>query len=116
MAKNSRSSEEGGAEEMLAQGIFRDFKPEAVFGLHVFSTLSAGQIGVLVYALAAATIFAASESRQWGVTLLTLIGVGCDLIMGGLLLFVFRGLSSGVGVLLLITVAMGRSAGVDRPA
>lgn len=37
--------EEGGAEEMLAQGIFRDFKPEAVFGLHVFSTLNAGQIG-----------------------------------------------------------------------
>ena len=38
--------EEGGAEEMLAQGIFRDFKPEAVFGLHVFSTLNANQIGV----------------------------------------------------------------------
>jgi amidohydrolase len=38
--------EAGGAEEMLAQGIFRDFKPEAVFGLHVFSTLNAGQIGV----------------------------------------------------------------------
>ncbi len=37
--------ENGGAEEMLAQGIFRDFKPEAVFGLHVFSTLNAGQIG-----------------------------------------------------------------------
>jgi len=37
--------EEGGAEEMLKQGIFRDFKPEAVFGLHVFSTLNAGQIG-----------------------------------------------------------------------
>ena len=38
--------EEGGAEEMLAQGVFRDFQPEAVFGLHVFSTLNAGQIGV----------------------------------------------------------------------
>ncbi len=37
--------EEGGAEEMLKQGIFRDFRPEAVFGLHVFSTLNAGQIG-----------------------------------------------------------------------
>jgi amidohydrolase len=37
--------EDGGAEEMLKQGIFRDFKPEAVFGLHVFSTLNAGQIG-----------------------------------------------------------------------
>jgi len=38
--------EKGGAEEMLAQGIFEDFRPEAVFGLHVFSTLQAGQIGV----------------------------------------------------------------------
>ncbi len=38
--------EEGGAEEMLAQGIFEDFKPDAVFGLHVFSTLNANQIGV----------------------------------------------------------------------
>jgi amidohydrolase len=37
--------EDGGAEEMLKQGIFRDFKPEAVFGLHVFSTLNAGQVG-----------------------------------------------------------------------
>ena len=37
--------EEGGAEEMLAQGIFERFKPEAVFGLHVFSTLNAGQVG-----------------------------------------------------------------------
>lgn len=38
--------EEGGAEEMLAQGVFRDFKPDAIFGLHVFSTIQAGQIGV----------------------------------------------------------------------
>lgn len=38
--------EEGGADEMLRQGIFRDFKPQAVFGLHVFSTINAGQIGV----------------------------------------------------------------------
>ena len=37
--------EEGGAEEMLAQGIFQRFKPTAVFGLHVFSTLNAGQLG-----------------------------------------------------------------------
>jgi amidohydrolase len=37
--------EEGGAEEMLAQGVFRDFRPDAVFGLHVFSTLNAGQLG-----------------------------------------------------------------------
>ena len=38
--------EKGGAKEMLEQGIFRDFKPEAVFGLHAFSTINAGQIGV----------------------------------------------------------------------
>ena len=37
--------EAGGAEEMLRQGIFQRFKPEAVFGLHVFSTLNAGQLG-----------------------------------------------------------------------
>jgi amidohydrolase len=37
--------ERGGASEMLAQGLFRDFKPEAIFGLHVFSTLNAGQVG-----------------------------------------------------------------------
>lgn len=38
--------EEGGASMMLAEGVFRDFKPDAVFGLHVFSTLQAGQLGV----------------------------------------------------------------------
>jgi amidohydrolase len=38
--------ETGGAKQMLAEGIFRDFKPDAVFGLHVWSTLNAGQIGV----------------------------------------------------------------------
>ena len=38
--------EDGGAQMMLAEGIFDDFKPEAVFGLHVFSTVQAGQIGV----------------------------------------------------------------------
>lgn len=38
--------EEGGASLMLKEGLFKDFKPDAVFGLHVFSTLPAGQIGV----------------------------------------------------------------------
>lgn len=38
--------ERGGAPLMLEQGVFEDFKPDAVFGLHVFSTLNAGQIGV----------------------------------------------------------------------
>ncbi len=37
--------ETGGASQMLAEGIFKSFKPEAVFGLHVFSTLNAGQVG-----------------------------------------------------------------------
>lgn len=40
------ADEEGGASMMLAQGLFKDFKPEAVFGLHVFSTVPAGQIAV----------------------------------------------------------------------
>ena len=37
--------ETGGAEQMLAEGVFKRFKPDAVFGLHVWSTLNAGQIG-----------------------------------------------------------------------
>ena len=37
--------ETGGAEQMLAEGVFKRFKPEAVFGLHVWSALNAGQIG-----------------------------------------------------------------------
>lgn len=40
------AGEEGGASLMLAQGLFKDFKPEAVFGLHVFSSIPVGQIGV----------------------------------------------------------------------
>jgi amidohydrolase len=40
------TGEEGGAALMLKQGLFDDFKPDAVFGLHVFSTLQAGQLGV----------------------------------------------------------------------
>ncbi|MFT4257400.1 MAG: amidohydrolase [Pseudoxanthomonas sp.] len=53
------AGEKGGAEEMLAQGIFRDFKPEAVFGLHVFSTLNAGQIG-----LRSGPVMAAADSFE----------------------------------------------------
>ena len=37
--------ETGGARQMLAEGLFADFKPEAVFGLHVHSTVSVGQVG-----------------------------------------------------------------------
>lgn len=38
--------EEGGAKLMLKEGLFRDRKPDAVLGLHVFYTLHAGQIGL----------------------------------------------------------------------
>ena len=38
--------EKGGASLMLAEGVFRDFRPEAAFGLHVFSTLPVGTVGV----------------------------------------------------------------------
>ncbi len=66
--------EDGGASMMLAEGIFRDFKPDAVFGLHVFSTLQAGQIGVRGGPLMAASDSFAIDvvgrqthgSRPWG--------------------------------------------------
>ncbi|MBA3486519.1 MAG: amidohydrolase [Lysobacter sp.] len=38
--------EEGGASLMIAEGLFADFKPDAMFGLHVFSSVQAGQIAV----------------------------------------------------------------------
>jgi len=38
--------EDGGAQMMLDEGIFDGFQPQAVFGLHVFSTVQAGQIAV----------------------------------------------------------------------
>ena len=38
--------EDGGATLMLKEGIFRDFKPDAVFGMHVVSWLNVGTIGV----------------------------------------------------------------------
>ncbi|MFC3194123.1 amidohydrolase [Marinicella sediminis] len=37
--------EEGGAELMLAEGLFKDMKPEAAFGLHVTSSMPSGVIG-----------------------------------------------------------------------
>lgn len=39
-------NEEGGASLMLKEGLFKDFKPDAIFGLHVFSSVQAGQIAV----------------------------------------------------------------------
>jgi amidohydrolase len=38
--------EEGGAELMLKQGLFEKRKPDAIFGLHLFTTLTTGTIGV----------------------------------------------------------------------
>jgi len=38
--------EDGGASMMLKEGVFEDFKPDAAFGLHVFSDFNVGTIGV----------------------------------------------------------------------
>ena len=37
--------EEGGASVMLREGVFRDYKPEAMFGWHAWSSQNTGQIG-----------------------------------------------------------------------
>lgn len=37
--------EEGGAELMLKEGIFKKYKPDVAFGLHTISALNTGQIG-----------------------------------------------------------------------
>ncbi|MHB8912174.1 MAG: amidohydrolase [Lysobacter sp.] len=66
--------EQGGASLMLKQGLFKDFRPEAVFGMHVLSTLRAGRIGVRQGPLMAAsdrfTITVKGRqthgSRPWG--------------------------------------------------
>ena len=38
--------EEGGAPLMVKEGVFKDFKPDAVFGMHVVSTIAVGTVGV----------------------------------------------------------------------
>lgn len=38
--------EQGGASLMLKEGVFKDFKPDAMFGMHVVSTLNVGTVGV----------------------------------------------------------------------
>ncbi|MGO4504940.1 MULTISPECIES: amidohydrolase [unclassified Dyella] len=38
--------EQGGASLMLRDGVFRDFKPDAMFGMHVVSSLNVGTVGV----------------------------------------------------------------------
>jgi amidohydrolase len=40
------AGEEGGAPLMVKDGVFRDFKPDAVLGMHVVSALSVGTVGV----------------------------------------------------------------------
>jgi amidohydrolase len=47
--------EEGGAPLMLKEGVFRDYKPEAVFGMHLWAGLNAGQIGYRFGSLMAAS-------------------------------------------------------------
>jgi amidohydrolase len=38
--------EKGGAEEMLAQGVFQDFRPDAAFGLHAGAGYHVGKVAV----------------------------------------------------------------------
>ncbi|WP_201313032.1 amidohydrolase [Dyella sp. EPa41] len=38
--------EQGGASLMLKEGVFRDFKPDAMFGMHVVSALNVGTVAV----------------------------------------------------------------------
>ncbi len=66
--------EEGGASLMLRQGLFEAFRPEAMFGLHVFSSIPAGQVAVRGGPLMAASDRFAMKvvgrqthgSRPWG--------------------------------------------------
>ena len=66
--------EKGGASLMLKEGLFADFKPEAMFGLHVMSTLPAGTLGYRKGPLMAASDFFSVQvtgrqthgSRPWG--------------------------------------------------
>lgn len=40
------AGETGGAQQMLAEGLFTWFKPDAMFGLHTDTTLHAGEVGL----------------------------------------------------------------------
>jgi amidohydrolase len=44
--EGSPEGEEGGAELMLKEGLFASVKPQAVFGLHMWSLMNVGQIGL----------------------------------------------------------------------
>lgn len=39
------TGEQGGAEMMLAEGIFKDYKPEVAFGIHITSSIPSGVLG-----------------------------------------------------------------------
>jgi len=41
------SGEQGGAPLMVREGVFKDFKPDAIFGMHVRSALPVGTVAVL---------------------------------------------------------------------
>ena len=41
------AGEEGGAPLMVRDGVFKDFKPDAIFGMHVRSALAVGTVGVI---------------------------------------------------------------------
>jgi amidohydrolase len=55
--------EDGGAEMMLKEGVFKEFKPTAVFGLHTSPDLPVGQVGY-----APGPFFAASDGLYIKVT------------------------------------------------
>lgn len=44
--EGSPPGEEGGAPLMVKEGVFQDFKPDAILGMHVVSILNAGQVGI----------------------------------------------------------------------
>lgn len=46
--------EEGGAPLMLAEGVFHDVKPAAIFGFHLWAPVTAGQVGYRVGSIMAA--------------------------------------------------------------
>ncbi|MCM2310009.1 MAG: amidohydrolase [Steroidobacteraceae bacterium] len=46
--------EQGGAPLMLKEGVFGDLQPEAIFGLHLWSALNAGQVGYRLGSIMAA--------------------------------------------------------------
>lgn len=78
---------------------------ERYFGV-VASINPLARVVALIYLLIAVAVLVASERRLSSTLALTLMGVGCDIVMGTVMLFAFGGLNSGVGVLLLITVGM----------